>query len=236
MYFNAPSVRKSHGKSLWSRRSECSLFQSAVIQLRNGHTRLSKLTLIALKELPVSHVRENGLKSTFVFQVASKAGGLSGVSYLAWGGTKYDRCLLEGFCRIITISSHMITQTMADLKLKPRVSRRKLKDVLKLRESKMFSLGTGHVNQVQYPLDYEQSLFFLGPSGTPSFLASRGFAAQRSRACALPLLNLKKKRHCSQSNYQWDDIWQTFKRMFSCWLEDRAAIICRFRNEENWSS
>ena len=33
----------------------------------------------------------------------------------------------------------------------------------------------------------------------PSFLASRGFAAQRSRASALPLLNLKKKRDCSQS-------------------------------------
>lgn len=98
-------------------------------------------------------------------------------------------CLLEGFCRIITISSHIITQTMADLKLKPRVSRRKLKGVLKLHESKMFSLCTGHVNQVHYPLAYEQSLFFRGPSGTPSFLAPRGFAAQSSRACALPLLN-----------------------------------------------
>ena len=31
------------------------------------------------------------------------------------------------------------------------------------------------------------------------FLASRGFAARRSRACALPLLNLKKKRDFSQS-------------------------------------
>ena len=31
----------------------------------------------------------------------------------------------------------------------------------------------------------------------PSFLASRGFAAQRSRAT--PSLNLKKKRDCSQS-------------------------------------
>lgn len=36
-----------------------------------------KLTLVALKELSVSHVRESGLKSTFVFQVASKAGVLS---------------------------------------------------------------------------------------------------------------------------------------------------------------
>ena len=33
----------------------------------------------------------------------------------------------------------------------------------------------------------------------PSFLASRGFAAQRSRARAFPLLNLKKKRGCLQS-------------------------------------
>ena len=32
----------------------------------------------------------------------------------------------------------------------------------------------------------------------PSFPVSRGFAAQRSRARALPLLNLKKKRDCSQ--------------------------------------
>ena len=34
---------------------------------------------------------------------------------------------------------------------------------------------------------------------SPSFLASRDFAAQRSRARALPLQNLKKKRHCSLS-------------------------------------
>ena len=106
-------------------------------------------------------------------------------------------CAVEGYGRIITNSSHMITQTMPDLKLKPRVSRRKLKSVLKLNESKMFFLCTGHANQVHYPLDYEQSLFFLGPSGPPSFLASRGFAAQRSRARAISLLNLKKKRDCS---------------------------------------
>ena len=31
----------------------------------------------------------------------------------------------------------------------------------------------------------------------PSFLVSRGFAAQRWRARALPLLNLKKKSDCS---------------------------------------
>ena len=80
-------------------------------------------------------------------------------------------------------------------------------------------------------VDYEQSLSFLGPSsktpekrkwqrawlkardgrGTtkyflltlpPSFLASRGFAAQRWRARALPSLNLKKKRGSSQSKKQ----------------------------------
>ena len=60
-------------------------------------------------------------------------------------------CFLEGFGRIITNFSYMITQTMPDLKLKPRVSRRKLKGVLKLNESKMFSLRTGHMNQVHYP-------------------------------------------------------------------------------------
>ena len=60
-------------------------------------------------------------------------------------------CFLEWFGRIITNFSYMITQTMPDLKLKPRVSRRKLKGVLKLNESKMFSLWTGHMNQVHYP-------------------------------------------------------------------------------------
>ena len=35
----------------------------------------------------------------------------------------------------------------------------------------------------------------------PSFLASRGFTAQRSPERAFPLLNLKKKRNCSQSRF-----------------------------------
>ena len=39
---------------------------------------------------------------------------------------------------------------------------------------------------------HDSLLFFLGLP--PSFLASRGFAAQRSRARALPSLNLKIKR------------------------------------------
>ena len=43
-----------------------------------------------------------------------------------------------------------------------------------------------------------ESLFFL-LGLPPSFFASCGFAAQRSRARVLPLLNLKKKRGCSQS-------------------------------------
>ena len=38
-----------------------------------------------------------------------------------------------------------------------------------------------------------------GRGTPPSLLAFRGFAAQRSHARALPLLNLKKKRGCSQS-------------------------------------
>ena len=33
----------------------------------------------------------------------------------------------------------------------------------------------------------------------PSFLASRGFVARRSRSRSLPSVNLKKKRDCSQS-------------------------------------
>ena len=44
-----------------------------------------------------------------------------------------------------------------------------------------------------------QSLFFL-LGLPPSFLSSRGFAARRSPASAPRLLNLKKKRDCSQSN------------------------------------
>ena len=44
-------------------------------------------------------------------------------------------CFLEGFGQIITISSRMVTQTMLDRKLKPRVSRQKLKGVLKLNDS-----------------------------------------------------------------------------------------------------
>ena len=78
--------------------------------------------------------------------------------------------------------------------------------------------------RLMYHIDYEQSLFFLGPSSkTPetrkwprawlkvrdgrgcrprfSRLASRSFAAQRSRARALLLPNLKKRRDCSQSIY-----------------------------------
>ena len=94
-------------------------------------------------------------------------------------------CLLEGFCRIITISSHMITQIVADLKLKPRVSRRKLKGVLKLHESKMFSLCTGHVNQVHYPLDYEQSLFSWSVGHALVSRVSRLRRSTLARMCTL---------------------------------------------------
>ena len=58
---------------------------------------------------------------------------------------------------------------------------------------------------MQVCLEYEQSLFSWSveqnarDTQMPSFLASRGFAAQRLRARALPSLNLKKKRDCSQS-------------------------------------
>ena len=72
-------------------------------------------------------------------------------------------------------------------------------------------------------IDYEQSLFFLGPSSkTPethkwprAWLKARDFsgcrprfsrlaASQPSRARALSLLTLKKKRDCSQSSPQMD--------------------------------
>ena len=77
--------------------------------------------------------------------------------------------------------------------------------------------------QQTFPVDYEQcvSIFFWSVEQNardtqmttcviegakrerlpPLFLASRGFTAQRSRARALPLLNLKKKRDCSQSTF-----------------------------------
>ena len=51
-----------------------------------------------------------------------------------------------------------------------------------------------HYSQSSREIDYEQSLFFfLGPSSkTPSFLASRSFAAQRSRAWT-PLAKSEEK-------------------------------------------
>ena len=63
-----------------------------------------------------------------------------------------------------------------------------------------------------YNLDYQRCLFFLSlSSGTRetrkwprTWLKARdwrGFAARRSRAHALPSLNLKKNRDCSQSTY-----------------------------------
>ena len=102
--------------------------------------------------------------------------------------------LLEGFCWIITISSHMITQIMADLKLKPRVSRRKLKGVLKLHESKMFSLCTGHVNQVHYPLDYEQSLFSWSVGHALVSRVSRLRRSTLARMCTLLTKSEEKER------------------------------------------
>ena len=57
-------------------------------------------------------------------------------------------------------------------------------------EANAYFIGPGYAGRLSF-------FFFLGLP--PSFLASRVFAAQRSRARALPLLNLKKKRDCSQS-------------------------------------
>ena len=83
-------------------------------------------------------------------------------------------------------------------------------------------------------LDDEKSLFFLGPSSKtpetrkwprawlkapPSFLVSHGFAAQRSHARALPLLNLKKKRDCSQSR----SILSSAPRVFAT----RSRVVLR---------
>ena len=71
--FNTP-LAKSHGKSLWSSRSECSLFQSAVIQVCRGHTRLYKLTLIALKELSLTHVREVAYRAEVLAELVFRLG------------------------------------------------------------------------------------------------------------------------------------------------------------------
>ena len=82
--------------------------------------------------------------------------------------------------------------------------------------------------KIENTLNYEQSLFFLGPSSktpeTRKCLASRSFAAQRSRARPLPFLNLKKKRDCSQSkNTPIKDTngKRKFKRMFSFLFVDK---------------
>ena len=94
-------------------------------------------------------------------------------------------------------------------------------------------------------VDYEQSLFFLCPSHKrprhandhardwsletrlpPSFLAFRGFAAQRSRARALPLLNLKKKRGCSQSTVL-AHAWRHFVQRKN-WREAQVSHCCYF--------
>ena len=59
-----------------------------------------------------------------------------------------------------------------------------------------------------------ESLFFL-LGLPPSFLAFRGLAAQRSRPRALPLLNLKNKRDCSQSSEENEAIEIT-SAAFTC--------------------
>ena len=91
----------------------------------------------------------------------------------------------------------------------------------------MFTLEKHNAVNSKFLLDYEQSLFFSKSverkardtkmttrmlEGArrkrlfsllelpPSFQASRGFTARRSRPRALPPLNLKKKRDFSQSN------------------------------------
>ena len=58
----------------------------------------------------------------------------------------------------------------------------------------------------------------------PSFLASRGFAAQRLRAPALPLLNLKKKRDCSQSSSDPEG-WFPLSRNFSVWTHVKFTRV-----------
>ena len=62
----------------------------------------------------------------------------------------------------------------------------------------------------------------------PSFLASRGFAAQCSRASALPLLNLKEKRDCSQSTltYAYHYLMMLIKRKISeYWKGITVSVI-----------
>ena len=58
------------------------------------------------------------------------------------------------------------------------------------------------------------SFFFSGCRPRFTRLASRGLAAQHSRVRALPLLNLKKKRDCSQSIFSREC---SFKINITCW-------------------
>ena len=55
------------------------------------------------------------------------------------------------------------------------------------------------------------SFFFFLLRLPPSFLASRGFTAQRSHARALPLLNLKKKRDILHPSLHHCSVLRVFK-------------------------
>ena len=64
---------------------------------------------------------------------------------------------------------------------------------------------------------------------TPSVHAPRGLAAQRSRAHALPLLNLKKKRGCSQCtrNPQQTTELQVFRMSAT-----QGDVLCTYKTQK----
>ena len=77
---------------------------------------------------------------------------------------------------------------------------------------------------VTYSVDYEQSLLSSSVEQNArdaQMIASPGFTARRSLACALPSLNLKKRRDYSQSAYSVCIFYFLFSRMGS-------ALLSRF--------
>ena len=100
-------------------------------------------------------------------------------------------------------------------------------------------LETSHC--VYSGIDYEQSLFFLGQSSKTceirkwprAWLKARDWRGLRSRV--LPALNLKKKRHCSQSNFgAWRQQSNFQTLLISILIIQLAPVVQKVNNAIHW--